>query len=164
VISAVALIAEASKYLAVREEGVNHGPLIDKWLLACGLVNPKPPKDGYPWCMAFATSMGKDAYGKQWPLPMDASCKDHFLFARKKKILQFVPQVGDLFLLMKENVPDYPHHTGIITEVGLTGTEFKTIEGNSNPQGGREGYGVFERTRSTKLKEIYTFIHWQSIV
>jgi len=36
-------------------------------------------------------------------------------------------------------------HTGFV--VGRSGNDFRTIEGNTNELGGREGIGVFARTR-----------------
>ena len=39
-------------------------------------------------------------------------------------------------------------HTGLV--VGREGNEFQTIEGNTNELGGREGIGVFARSRPVR--------------
>ncbi|MBD0273548.1 MAG: hypothetical protein ICV73_16670, partial [Acetobacteraceae bacterium] len=47
-------------------------------------------------------------------------------------------------------------HTGFVTEVN--GTQFETWEGNTNLAGGREGIGVFHRTRTNSDR--FCFVRW----
>ena len=51
------------------------------------------------------------------------------------------------FLVDPKNLNDR-HHTGIVTEVAKDGSWVKTIEGNTNDEGSREGYEVCARTRA----------------
>src|ERR1044071_3753890 len=50
-------------------------------------------------------------------------------------------------------------HTGFVT--GVNGTQFDTWEGNTNLAGGREGIGVFQRTRSNNDR--FCFVRWAEL-
>ena len=56
---------------------------------------------------------------------------------------------GDIFLNRKTST-DWTH-TGIVTEVG--DGWFRTIEGNTNDEGSREGYEACARTRGFKGRD-----------
>ena len=63
------------------------------------------------------------------------------------------------------NAPTIPEKTiylfqGIVTDVETDG--IATVEGNTNPAGGRDGYGVFARRRSSSL--LYRFVRWAGAV
>jgi hypothetical protein len=86
---------------------------------------------------------------------MTASCQALFDAGTRLRLVQDQPAAGAVFLIWR---PEYRHfgHTGFIVEK-VAGV-WTTIEGNTNPQGGREGYGVFKRTRTFAPQD--RFIHW----
>ena len=102
-------------------------------------------KKGDAWCASFVTMVLDIAYRGKNPLARSASCDVMLEDARAKGWLQPTPNVGDVFLVMK--TPTDAHHTGVVTAVGLTSV--KTVEGNTNDDGSRDGYGVFARERKT---------------
>lgn len=63
-------------------------------------------------------------------------------------ITSTVPKPGDIVIWQtyQDGVGKWSGHAGIVTRVGLG--DFKTIEGNTNTEGGREGYIVAEKTRN----------------
>lgn len=95
------------------------------------------------WCQDFA----------QWVLqrgkvetPITASCRFAESWFKRKKRLHTKPQVGDQFFIYfpsKKRVA----HTGFVTGISADGRTVYTIEGNSNPGGSRNGYGVVRRAR-----------------
>jgi hypothetical protein len=102
-------------------------------------------KKGDSWCASYVSVVLALYYGgpNKNPLPMTASCDELLEFARKKGWLTETPKVNNVFLVMK-NEHDAVH-TGFVAEVKTL--SIKTIEGNTNDDGGRDGYGVFERSR-----------------
>lgn len=100
-------------------------------------------KKGDAWCASFVTMLLDIAYRGKNPLPITASCDVLLEDARRRGWLHPVPHVGDVFLVMKSEHDAV--HTGVVTSVDLAGV--RTIEGNTNDDGSREGYGVFARTR-----------------
>jgi hypothetical protein len=101
---------------------------------------------GAPWCAAFVCMVLDIAFKGANPLPATASCDVLLEFARKQGWLQETPIVGDVFLVMR--APKDAVHTGIVTGVGDLAV--KTIEGNTNAGGSRDGWGVFARERRRK--------------
>lgn len=120
--------------------GQNDGP----WVEAIQRVTGN--KRGDAWCASFVTTVLDIAYRGQNPLVRSASCDVMLEYARKKGWLQDTPQVGDVFLIMK--TPTDAVHTGVVTAVGKV--SFRTIEGNTNNDGSRDGWGVFARERKIK--------------
>ena len=117
--------------------GANDGPWVEAILRLVGLGK------GLPWCAAFVT-MGLDiAYRGANPLPRTASCDVLLAHARAHGMLVAEPAAGDVFLLMK--TPTDAVHAGFVTDANATAA--KTIEGNTNEGGSRDGWGVFARTR-----------------
>lgn len=102
-------------------------------------------KKGDAWCASYVSVVLALYYGgpKLNPLPMTASCDVLLEAARARKYLTDTPTAGDVFLVMKS--PTDAVHTGFVTEVKRLSV--RTIEGNTNDDGSRDGYGVFERSR-----------------
>lgn len=95
------------------------------------------------WCQDFA----------QWVLqqgnvrtPITASCQFAESWYKRNGQLHTVPRVGDQFFVY---FPGFRRvaHTGFVTGISADGRTVFTIEGNSNPGGSRNGYGVFRRAR-----------------
>lgn len=59
-----------------------------------------------------------------------------------------IPKVGDMVIWQtyKAGKPEWSGHAGIVTGTNLN--SFDTVEGNTNDQGGREGYIVAKKQRS----------------
>ena len=123
----------------VRETtGKNDGPWVEAIQRTTG------NKKGDPWCASFVNWVLDIAYRDMNPLPATASCDVLLEFARKNQLLTNTPQPGDVFLVMRTK--NDAIHTGIVTEVKAD--TVKTIEGNTNRDGAREGNGVWARERA----------------
>jgi hypothetical protein len=134
------LILAAQKDIGVEEHprGSNRGGRVEAMLALTGLDG------GYPWCAAAVCAWGLAALGKKWPLPHTADCDTLLAAGRRLGIIHASPQAGDVFLRMR--TASDAVHTGIVTsaESGF----WRSIEGNTNDGGSRDGYGVFARRRS----------------
>lgn len=136
--SLVQLAAYHADVLKVQEEpkGSNRGPWVDRYLSAAG-VEP-----GQPWCASFVTFL-LEQVGKMPAVSGPAAVRNWAKWARANRRLRNVPMRGDLFYLLNA---DGTGHIGIVLEV--VGGEIRTIEGNSNNNGSREGYAVVRHQRS----------------
>ncbi|MCB2206162.1 peptidoglycan-binding protein [bacterium] len=111
------------------------------------------------WCAGFARFILRQAtetLGIPMPVTGSVSC-DRFA-AQAKSAGLFLPESearsrgvppGSLFLVRKHS-SDWTH-IGIVIEA--TGSHIRTIEGNTNDDGERNGYEVCERTRSYRKKD-----------
>ena len=129
--------------------GANRGRAVERMLGRVGA------RAGDPWCAAYVSDVGKTMLEGEWSLPMTASCDVLLIHARANNILFDTPSPGAVFLVMK-NAND-AIHTGFVLDV--KGATIETMEGNTNTDGGREGNGVWRRTRSLN-SGAYKFIHW----
>mgnify|MGYP001167292155 FL=1 len=149
------VIKQAKKYLGEQEvpKLSNRSLKIDYWLVEAGVPV------GNPWCAAFITMMGRQALGTAWPVTNTASVQRMVDWAKTliaAGVWVDTPQKGDLFVLYFDSLSRYGH-VGLVTEV-LNNGSFKTIEGNTNSDGSRDGYGVFEREHKQNAKTKY--IRW----
>lgn len=128
--------------------------------------------DGYegkqwPWCMGFVQTIIDQAtftIGQSLKdyMPTTYSCdvvgnhgNKNDLLIRNADVRKDLSKVeaGDVFLVVKK--PFDWTHTGLVT--GIEDGWIKTIEGNTNDEGSREGYEVCERKRDLKTKNIDIF-------
>jgi hypothetical protein len=151
-----ALLEEANKYLGEIEKPnlSNKSIRINYWLQETGVPI------GLPWCAAYVTGVGRQALGHAWPVIFSASVQRIVDWAISKDVLQDTPVKGDLFVIYFSRLKRFGH-IGIVTDIGQAGS-IKTIEGNTNPGGSRDGWGVFKRDR--KVTANYKFIRWVSLV
>jgi hypothetical protein len=109
-------------------------------------------KKGDPWCCAYVCFCLVIYYGgpSKMPLPRTASCDVLRLALEKLGLETKDPKPGDIGFVMAS--PTDAVHVFFVVEPKPVSVD--TIEGNTNDDGSREGYGVFEldRTRSSKLK------------
>ncbi|BDI27970.1 hypothetical protein CCAX7_000210 [Capsulimonas corticalis] len=147
-----AVIARATQYIGTKEVplGSNEGPMVNRFLLA---ANCAP---GNPWCMAFVYAMFSwSAYTSvngQTLLIATASCQVQADHAKANGLLvsaddareQLAP--GWVMLKWEPELGRYAH-SGIVTSYDKASGVFKTIEGNTNTDGGREGVEVARQTR-----------------
>jgi hypothetical protein len=137
------VIAEAHKYIGVKEVGHNSGPHIDEWLRR---VRQEP---GAPWCAAFAWCMFDDAIkALGMTNPFRGSASVFTLFERAHQQHAWWPQPSPGFLFGIDH-GEGKAHCGIVLEVD--GDELATIEGNTNAAGSREGNAVEVKRRKVAV-------------
>ena len=138
------IIAEAHKWIGVKETAWNSGPEIDKWLAR---VHCKP---GAPWCVAFAWCMLDDAchtLNLTNPLRPVAGVFSLMDMAKASKAWSAEPGPGFIFGIDHGLDAQGHHigHCGIVCEVAQL--HLVTLEGNTNEVGSREGNAVALKTR-----------------
>lgn len=139
----------AKSQLYVREIGPNAGQPIEEYQRVCGA------RKGDPWCACAVSWCGKSALEEDWPLIVTAGCQALYEDAKKKGFLVDTPRRGDVFVMWHASLGRYAH-TGFVE--AAVGKSVVTLEGNTNPNGGREGYGWFRRKRV--VDESLRFIRW----
>ncbi len=150
-----AVLALAVGEIGVHETSRNRGPMVDAYLRTVGL---DPEKGDYPWCAAFIFWLWNTAaatLNEPNPCPRTASAIS--LWGKSKpehKIHTFGPEayVTDPERIKPGCVFVVDHgrgkgHTGLILGVDHAARELDTVEGNSAPDGGREGVAVVRRVR-----------------
>jgi cell wall-associated NlpC family hydrolase len=149
---AVEVLKVARSQVGIMEvpAGSNSGREVNEYLQS---VNCGP---GNFWCAAFIYWCFQKAtvnLGRQNPLVKTAGCLDHWRRTQGAKVLsrQAVDNPssispGAVFII------DHGQgfgHTGLVAKV--EGGMIHTIEGNSNPGGGRNGLGVFNIVRKINM-------------
>ena len=119
----------ARQFLFVREVG---GQNCGVWVGAIQRVTGNAPPD--PWCASFVAFVLGIAFAGKSPLPRTASCPQLLAVARIQGWLSATPSVGDVFLRLKADDPNYAHHTGFVTRVDPDGT-IGQISGNTSADG-----------------------------
>jgi hypothetical protein len=124
-------------------------------------------KKSYAWCALFGELVWKEAYSKV-DSTMIKELDELFSASAVQTYVNFSnekdwkvdndPEPGCIVIWQnyKNNKPLWTGHIGIVIEVDKEKGTIKTVEGNTNSLGSREGEGVYEKTRSFK-KEIATF-------
>ncbi len=150
-----AVLALAVGEVGVRETSRNRGPRVDEYLRTVGL---DPTHGDYPWCAAFAFSMYEWAaaeLGRPNPCPRSARALGLWFKARPEtKIHTFGRECyvtdpervkpGAIFVV--EHLKG-KGHCGLVLGIDHATRELDTVEGNSAPDGGREGVAVVRRVR-----------------
>lgn len=137
--------------------GPNRGEVVDEIIRATGL---RPPQ---PWCAAFVNWCGAAALDLLWPLPMVAGCATLAEAAQAQGMLHVLidgtePARGAVFLLWGEDVHRFRHTGFILGRDAADPTYWRTLEGNTSPDGSAEGTGVFRRRRHFGPKD--AVIQW----
>lgn len=150
------VIEVATSQIGVREKppNSNRGPEVDRYLRTVGL---NPGDGNFAWCVAFVYFCFDQAATQlnvQNPMIKTAGVLDHWNRAGRQGIPRVLAanaqanpaliKPGHIFALAVGSKGQ--GHAGLVSEV-LSDGRFKTIEGNSNDGGSREGVGVFARTR-----------------
>lgn len=150
----VAMLLYAKTHLAehpVEVGGPNRGPWVRLYM-------DGNEGDQWAWCAGFATFILKQASELMGvPMPITGSVGCDQLASQAKAAGIFLDEhrapnelrPGSLFLVRKS--PTDWTHTGIVAEVHPE--FFRTIEGNTNDDGVREGYEVCTLTRSYASKD-----------
>ncbi len=167
-----AVVASAAeRHLDVREVGKNAGEDVEEMLEAVGR------KAGDAWCAAFAAQMHRLAatwLGGLTTCPQEAAVQLMWGSARAASVKTFTkddvhggterPRAGDVFIMAKAGAYDRltamtkrlwdsaitSTHAGLVVGYDAGSFTVTTIEGNTDPGGGREGDGVYLRERVIK--------------
>lgn len=123
----------------------NWGKWVKVYLAAVNLFDPEP------WCLAFAEyryiAAAKEL-GKSLPsgFPLTGYCPTLANYARANGLTLSVElaKKGDIVLYWHAPLKRYAH-AGIVC--GIDGGDLCTVEGNTNTDGSRDGYGVFLKRR-----------------
>ena len=136
----------AGKEIGVEElDGSNCGPRVDEYKAATHL----PPHEAWPWCAAFVCWCVREAmkdgeYTFKRPTTAGAFAFENWSLAQDNSTQTKKPTRGDIqpgdIVIFKFS------HIGIATSVPTAG-KIRTIEGNTNSAGEREGQGVFLKSR-----------------
>lgn len=137
--------------IGTREKtGHNDGKEVEQYLKSVGLGK------GYAWCSAFvkwtfdqcgiATTINAMA--------LSTHRKGHYVYYKGKKYRE--PMSGDVFTLYYQHLKRIGHTGFFDSEVNSK--IFKTVEGNTNSAGSREGDGVYVKYRS--YKATYSINRW----
>jgi hypothetical protein len=162
---ATASLAADALEVAVAEIGVleeplhsNRGRRVDEYVRAAGL----DPAGRHPWCVAFVYWCFEQAAarsGRKNPLPRTAGVLKHWASAQKIARVAIVKgaeavenpaliQPGFLFAM---DFGGGVGHFGFVAD--FVNGHLVTVEGNTGPDGSREGVGVFRR-RQRRLSNI----------
>jgi hypothetical protein len=165
------VISAAERHLDIREIGTNAGEDVEEMLEAVGR------SAGDAWCAAFVSQCHRLA--ALWlcgttTCPQEAAVQFLWGSARAAKLTTFtkndvydgkkIPRAGDVFIMAvgasysaikrtKKRVwinESTSSHTGMVVGQSNSGKTLTTIEGNTGPSGGREGDGVYMKTRKVK--------------
>lgn len=115
---------------------------------------------GWAWCSIFARVVFVNAFPERADelrkLFSPSTIQTFRNFRDAAYPIGYVPVVNHLVIWQRylNGKPQPTGHAGIVSEVKST-WEFKSIEGNTNDQGGREGYIVAEHERKV-LAEVKT--------
>lgn len=142
-----AALQAAQEQVGVTEQPGNRGPQIEAYLASVGLT------PGRPWCVAFVYWCFARA-AREWeienPLSRTGGVLHHWSLAPDS--VKIAPQapIDDLRVITPGSLFLIDHgygrgHMGFVLAVERTG--LRTIEGNTNFAGSREGDGVRRRTR-----------------
>jgi hypothetical protein len=146
------IVEIAKQYIGKKEKPGNTGfvdPVMEKDMKAVGW------EAGWAWCAGFIEMICWKAY----PIRI-AELKGHFVPSAVntyRNLLKagyktsMVPEVGAFVFWqrVKDGMGQWQGHCGIVSEVTDSKT-FKSIEGNTNGAGSREGDGVYEKQRTVK--------------
>jgi hypothetical protein len=141
----------ARSQVGVTEASRNWSPIISLYLRAVGLFSPAP------WCAAFVTWCLIRAGADRKKLPRNAaSCRAWCLWARERGInrpLNVRPKRGDVIAYYDQRGRGHIMFAAEIAlrlNVGPDHRSFytvRTLEGNTNAAGSREGVAVMSRQR-----------------
>lgn len=144
------VIQIAKSYLGEKEKSGNQGFVnasIEKKMIADGW------KNGEPWCCYAMEMIYEDAY-PEYEKEFDRLFSGHCITTLKNfkaagYIISSKPVLGSLMVMQqfKNNVSTTNGHIGLVCEI-LLDDKWKSIEGNTNSNGSREGDSFQEKTRS----------------
>lgn len=141
----------AKSYIGKTEKPANSGfsdEAFEKKMEEVGFVK------GHAWCCYFTELCFKEANQRDWwkleKLFSGSTIQTFKNFKDAGYVIKDKPFVGALVIWQsqKNGVPQSTGHAGVVVEV--SGDSFKSVEGNTNDGGGREGYIVALKSRKVQ--------------
>lgn len=133
----VLIAAHLCDKVHVKEIGANRGLWVERMLAAVGLGG------GFAWCASFVSYCAKLAEFETGPKSGRAAVRNWASWAKDNNLLGFKPTRGDLVYRLDSKTK--LGHIGIIIDADPPNV--KTIEGNTDGSGSREGDGVYRKSR-----------------
>lgn len=140
----------AASQIGVVEQprGSNRGPEVDVYIRTAGL---DPTQDSFPWCVCFLYWVFEQAAklkSKDNPLPKTAGVialwnQARHTEAQVVRISDVTGQTVKPGMIFALDLGGGKGHAGLVIDV--RGDHIITIEGNTNPGGSSDGFGVFRR-------------------
>jgi hypothetical protein len=135
-----AVLRVAAAQVGVREVGRNRGERVEEYQATAGA------RPGDPWCAAFVSyCFVLAAAALDLPSPVKATARALDLWRKAPPALRSSwPTPGSIFVV------DHGAglgHCGLVESFTEGDLVIVTIEGNTGPKGGREGDGVYRRSR-----------------
>ena len=155
-----AIIETARLYVGIKEQGHNKGKIIEEFQKA---VDGRAM--GEPYCLGFVQYVVNEVcrqFGLTNPLYQTEHCQTLFN-GTLQNYKTTSANCGHIFIMKSHN--SNSGHAGFCVNAG--NTYFATIEGNTNPDGSREGDGVYEKIRhmgGTKTMNIRGFIDLSKMI
>lgn len=152
-----AVVRNARDEIGTREIGSsNRGKQVDEYQRADLL-----PGLGYPWCASFfgwdlLDVLGQTLCDRVWY--RSASCDQILYWGRRQAIVSSTPSKGCAGLVMASK--NDATHIFMVDEVD--GNYVKTIEGNTNDNGSRNGNGVYALNR--KISGRLLWLNWSKLI
>jgi hypothetical protein len=159
------IVETALKYVGEMETPNNSGfknKEFEKKMFAVGFQR------GHAWCNYFVELVYKESLPelvKKIDKLMSASTQQTWKNFEKSGLFEFeisnFPSEGDLVIWQSTSNKNLGH-IGIVTKI-IDNYNFESVEGNTNDKGGREGYIVAVKkrtTKDTKSLKLLGFIHY----
>ena len=142
------LVALARLEIGVEEvDGTNCGVRVDAYKSATNL----PPHESWPWCAAFIDWLVREAMRDGGPYtfarPTTAGAWDVENWSKKQDGSTHTLRTPGNDIKAGDIVIFKFSHVGLCVR-GAEADRIRTIEGNTDAAGSREGGGVFEKSRS----------------
>ena len=142
------LVSLARNEIGVEEvDGSNCGVRVDAYKSATNL----PPHEAWPWCAAFVCWLVREAIRTDGPYtfarPTTVGAWDFENWSKKQDNSTHTLRTPGNDIKAGDIVIFKFSHIGICVRGAETG-RIRTVEGNTDAAGSREGGGVFERSRS----------------
>jgi hypothetical protein len=161
----------AASQIGVVEQprGSNRGPEVDVYIRTTGL---NPAADSFPWCVCFLCWVFDQAAkikGMENPLPKTAGVislwnlgrRTEAEVVRKSEVTAQALKPGMIFFL---DLGGGKGHAGLVIDTDARNDTIITIEGNTNPGGSPDGFGVFRRdSRAIKPNVLLGYIDFCEI-
>ncbi len=138
-------------------KGSNRGPMVTQYQNRTGY-----PGGGVPWCLCFCywcIDQACRAASIPNALKKTGSCDVVMAWAKQQGVLHTDPKIGDIGLVLAARGSLDAVHAFFVT--GVDEECVRTLEGNSNNDGSREGYEVVPRGRPRSAKIVY--VRWADL-